>query len=90
MARAVDKNQPAIVAALREAGATVEHLHRVGRGCPDILVGFRGVNYLMEIKSPIVKVRLTYSQRLWHGTWQGQVIVVRTIADALRVIGVET
>jgi len=88
MARAVDKNQPAIVAALREAGASVEQLHAVGHGCPDIVVGYRGVNYLMEIKNPFGRMELTFSQRAWHGTWQGQVVVVICITDALRVIEV--
>lgn len=38
-----DRNQPAIVAALRGIGATVQPLHAVGQGCPDLLVGYRGV-----------------------------------------------
>ena len=87
MAKAVDKNQPAIVAALREAGATVEQLHAVGHGCPDLVVGFRGVNYLMEIKNPFGRLKLTYSQRAWHGRWRGQVVVVSTVTGALRIIG---
>ena len=89
MAKAVDKNQSAIVAALREAGATVEQLHGVGHGCPDIVVGFRGVNYLMEIKNPHGRMKLTPGQRIWHRAWQGQVIIVSTIADALHIIEVE-
>lgn len=35
----VDKNQPEIVEALRAEGAVVQHLHAVGVGCPDLLVG---------------------------------------------------
>jgi hypothetical protein len=27
-------------------------LHTVGRGCPDILVGWHGLNYLFEVKQP--------------------------------------
>ncbi len=46
----VDRNQPEIVAALRAAGATVEYLHAVGGGCPDLLVGYRGANYVLEVK----------------------------------------
>ena len=48
MPKSVDANQPEIVAALRAAGATVQHLHEVGQGCPDILAGFRGRNYLID------------------------------------------
>lgn len=31
----VDANQSEVVAALRAVGATVQHLHMVGGGCPD-------------------------------------------------------
>ena len=37
----VDANQPEIVKALRGVGATVQHLHKVGQGCPDLMVGWR-------------------------------------------------
>jgi hypothetical protein len=35
----VDANQREVVAALRGAGASVQLLHAVGEGCPDLLVG---------------------------------------------------
>ena len=53
----VDANQPVIVAALRAIGATVQHLHAVGQGCPDILVGYDGVNFLMEIKDGDIEMQ---------------------------------
>lgn len=87
----VDANQPEIVAALRGAGASVEHLHAVGGGCPDILVGHLGVNYLMEIKDgskPPSKQKLTLDQEKWHPAWRGSVHIVKSIEDALGVIGV--
>lgn len=86
---AVDKNQPAIVAALREAGATVQMLYGIGHGCPDIVVGFQGINYLMEIKNPHGRKRLTFLQGIWHERWRGQAAVVSTIAAALHIIGVD-
>ena len=46
----VDSNQTRVVKALRELGATVQHLHAVGKGCPDIVVGYKNRNYLLEIK----------------------------------------
>ena len=39
----VDQNQSEIVSALRDFGATVTSLHRVGEGVPDLLVSFLGV-----------------------------------------------
>jgi len=45
----VDANQKEIVSALRKAGAKVKHVHIV-KNLFDILVGYNGVLYNMEIK----------------------------------------
>lgn len=37
----VDANQPEIVRALRDIGASVVSLANVGQGCGDILVGYK-------------------------------------------------
>ena len=87
----VDANQSEIVAAFRKAGATVTPLHAVGQGCPDLLVGFRGVNYLVEVKDgakPPSARKLTPDQVSWHDTWRGQVAVVKSAAEALALLGI--
>jgi len=85
----VDDNQREIVQALKKAGASVQYLHNVGMGCPDILVGYRNVNYLMELKdgykSPSRR-RLTPFQQEWHAAWTGQSAVVSSVDEALAVI----
>lgn len=81
----VDANQRDIVAALRQAGATVQHLHAVGKGCPDLLVGFRMRNYLLEVKTETGE--LTGDQVHWFSKWNGQCSVVRTVDQALKTIG---
>ena len=50
----VDANQPELVAQLRGIpGLTVQHLHAVGAGCPDLLVGYMGVTALPKVaKAP--------------------------------------
>ena len=87
-----DANQPEIVQAYRDAGATVTSLHRVGMGCPDLLVGHRGQNHLVEVKDgakpPSARV-LTPSQEDWHGNWRGVVHIVKDIPEALAVIGIK-
>lgn len=86
----VDANQEAIVDALRVHGATVQSLAAIGAGCPDLLVGFGGQNFALEVKDPAKPPshrRLTVEQRLWHARWQGQVETVLTSADALAAIG---
>ena len=84
-----DANQVAIVDALRKVGASVMPLHGVGMGCPDLLVGFRGVNLLVEVKDgdkvPSAR-RLTDMQTKWHIVWNGQVAVVTSPEDALELL----
>ena len=87
----VDGNQREIVQALREAGATVQHLHTVGKGCPDVLVGYRGANLLLELKDgslPPSRQKLTADEEYWHTVWRGQVEIARSVEDALRIIGI--
>lgn len=84
----VDRNQSEIVAALRGIGATVQPLHAVGQGCPDLLCGFRGRNILIEVKDGAKRPsarKLTADQIDWHGGWKGQVV---TISDADAAIAV--
>lgn len=88
-AASVDANQSKIVKGLRAVGASILHLHAVGKGCPDILVGFRGENFLMEIKDgdkTPSKRKLNKGQVDWHRAWRGQVVVVNDYDEALAVI----
>ena len=88
LAANVDHNQARIVSTLRAVGASVQTLHTIGRGCPDLLVGYRGVTYLVEIKSE--KGMVLDSQEAWMKRWKGGIVhVVRAPNEALRVIGME-
>lgn len=80
----VDSNQKDIVTALRNEGYSVQHLHSVGAGCPDILVGYAGINVLIEIKEGDGK--LTPAQVVWHSTWQGQIAVAKDKQEAIEVV----
>lgn len=85
----VDDNQREIVVALRGIGATVQPLHAVGQGCPDLLAGYRGQNLLIEVKDgskPPSARKLTADQSKWHAGWRGQACVVESVDDALRVM----
>jgi len=83
-----DLNQSEIAKALAKVGASVTSLTSVKDGCPDLLVGFRGFNYLMEIKNPKISHSLTKAQKLWHQRWAGKVHIVQTIDEALIIVGV--
>lgn len=85
----IDANQPEIVAALRKAGCTVQHLHAVGKGCPDLLCALNGATFLIEVKDgakPLSKQALTPDQATWHAGWGARVHVVNSVASALEVV----
>lgn len=88
-AASTDANQPEIVAALRRIGCSVQILSAVGQGCPDLLVGCRGINLLIECKDgskPPSKRKLTPDQVSWHSAWRGKVCVVENIEQAIQVV----
>lgn len=89
MAKRVDGNQREIVAALREAGATVQCMHQMGKGCPDLLCAINGQVFLIEIKDgakPPSGQKLTPDQIIWHRDWQAEVHVVNSIEAAIAVV----
>lgn len=89
-AAAADGNQKSIVQALRDVGATVAPCHMVGAGFPDLVVGFRGVNYMIEVKDPMQpkhRHELTPAQVDFHRDWQGKISIAFTVSDALQIIG---
>lgn len=85
----VDANQAAIVAALRKVGASVLHLHQLGHGAVDIIVGFAGENLMMEIKDgtkPPSARKLTPDEQKFHSDWRGQICVVDSVGGALSAL----
>lgn len=87
-----DEAEPDIVSALRLAGATVHHLDDP----VDLLVGFQGINYLLEVKNPLGPKggcsedgqKLSESQKKFVAEWEGRdVVVVRSPEEALQAIG---
>ena len=80
-----DANQREIIAALEAVGASVFPSFRLGGGFPDLVVGFRGVTYLLEVKTPTG--RLTPAEARFFAQWRGHAAVVRSVDEALRAIG---
>ena len=80
----IDANQEAVVIALRAAGAYVWII-----GLPvDLLVGYKGHTFLVEIKDG-PKKRLTALQEAFFAKWAGGTLVrVDGPEAALRMIGV--
>lgn len=93
-AKRVDGNHREVVEGLRAAlpEATVFDASGAGRGFPDLVVGWKGRNYLFEVKNGDQvpsRRRLTAAQVGLHGSWQGQVAVVCSAADILAVMARE-
>jgi hypothetical protein len=86
MPKRVDQNHAEIVRALRQVpGVTVHSLHEMGNGCPDLLVGYRGLTVLVEVKTE--KGKLNTMQEDWHRRWTGSpVIIIRSVDDVETLI----
>lgn len=85
----IDSNQPELVKKLRALGASVTMTHMVGKGFPDIVVGWGGKNYLFEIKDPAKspsRRKLTLDEAKWHKAWMGEAHTVTTFLDCLDVL----
>ena len=81
MPKRVDQNHAEIVRALRQVpGVTVHSLHEMGNGCPDLLVGYRSITTMIEVKT--AKGKLNALQQDWHDRWTGSpVVVIRSVND---------
>lgn len=89
--RRVDGNQEDVVKWLRKNGATVQHISDLGSGCPDLLVGYQGKNFLLELKDdtqPVRSRKLTPDEKKWHERWEGSVVVVENALEACKAVGV--
>jgi Holliday junction resolvase len=84
----IDTNHKEIVAALRQAGATVVSLAAMKHGCPDLLVGYEGETLLIEIKKD-TKAKFTPDQLDFMAKWKGGAISrVDSVDAAIRALGV--
>lgn len=81
----VDTTQPGIVLALQQVGASVQSLAPIGKGCPDLLVGYRMRWYVLEVKSP--GGTLTVDEGAWITLARARVHVVHSVEQALDAIG---
>jgi hypothetical protein len=90
-----DKNESAVVAALRKSGCLVEPLS--GEGVPDLLVWSPALSRIVLIevkdgaKSPSQR-RLTEQQQKFHAEWQAagaHVVKADSVTEALTAVGIK-
>lgn len=86
----IDANQPAIVDALRKHGASVWITSDLGFGGPDIVVGWRGRNIMMQIKDGdkhLSAQALTDDEGRFHESWRGSnILVINSIEAAIKAL----
>lgn len=80
-----DANQTEIVEALRKLGVSVAITSAVGKGFPDLVCGYRGKTYLIEVKTDDKK-KLTDDQKAFYGAWRGQWARVSNSVEAWEVV----
>ena len=79
-----DANQKEIVDTFQSLGAIVYDASAVGGGFPDLVVGYNGRNFLVEVKMP--GKHLNKLQKTWHDTWLGTVHIVTTPQEAAALL----
>ena len=84
-----DNNQTEIVKALRKIGASVLITSQL-KNCFDILVGYNGVNYIVEIKDgkkTLSQRKLTKGEEKFKNEWKGGTYyIIESVDDALKMI----
>lgn len=84
----VDGNQPELVRKIRKLGFSVHIVSQLKNFC-DIIVGGQGKNWLFEIKDPGQPAgsrELTEGEAEFHKGWKGQVDIIETIDDFIKII----
>lgn len=82
-----DVNQASIVKGLRGIGASVAILAQIGNGIPDLLVGFRGKNFLFEIKDgdkPASQKKLTADEKIFLLRGKVARLLLKTLSKLLK------
>ena len=83
-ARKTDSNQAEIVKAFRKLGCSVQPLHNVGHGLPDLLVGNRGRNHIIEVKAE--NGTYTPDQIAWLDKWRARVYTIRSVEEVYKLV----
>jgi Holliday junction resolvase len=85
----VDSNQKKIVSELRKMGCSILHTHQLGKGAPDIIVGYNGNNYLIEIKDgskTLSQQRLTRDELQFQSNWNGSYFVCNSVEQIKEIL----
>ena len=94
MIKRTDANHKEIVDAIRKIPSlSVFSTHMVGKGFPDIVIGYKGINYLVEIKDgekTKSQKKLTDDEIKFHKSWFGQIVVCECVQDVYVLLKINT
>ncbi len=86
----VDANQTEIIEAFERLGCSVANLSSLGKGVPDLLVGYGGLCCLcVEVKDgskPPSARKLTEAQKTFHMNWKGGIKVVKDLDGVIETV----
>ena len=87
--RRVDDNQKEIVAVFRRLGASVAITSELGRGFPDLIVGYDNQNVLVEVKDGSKvpsQQKLTSLEQKFFDEWKGKIVIIRSGIEAVHLM----
>jgi hypothetical protein len=82
----VDNNHAAIVRDLTMAGMKAVSTASMGKGFPDLAVGYRGLTCFLEVKDGEKcdsAKQLTADEKAWHESWPGHIAIVESSEAAI-------
>ena len=88
----IDDNQKEVVSQLRKLGVSVAITSMLGKGFPDLVLGYQNKNFLIELKDGSkTKSRktLTEDEAKFFNDWKGQVDKCESLDDICRIIGIK-
>jgi len=88
-ARKIDSNQNQVVKNLRQLGISVAITSSLGKGFPDLVIGYKGKNYLIELKDGAKtksQKKLTTDEQDFFDSWKGQISKCENIDEILKLI----
>jgi hypothetical protein len=90
MAAKIDANQNKVVKSLRGIpGVTVAITSQLGNGFGDFVVGYKKVNWIIELKDgnkPPSQQQLTPDEVEFHENWKGQINVCNSFDEIFKLI----
>jgi len=84
-----DLNQNTLQKQIQWLGHTVHATHMVKDGFPDLVTGYAGLNFLVEIKNPNQSKsgrELTLMEQHFHDSWRGSIMIVETLDQYIHAV----